>query len=443
MSLTAGMSRGAFSLLDRVSIVFFGFLNVFFMARMMSKSELGIWVLFTSVTGILEMLRNGFIRNPFVAHLVSSDPAQKGGIVTASLTLHVLLSFGISLLLIICAMPLATFWNASGLGQLFFVYAATNIIFIPYLHFQYVQQSQLNFRAIFICNLFRHCPLALYIMVTFFMNAVPSLMELAIVQAISVFLGCFAGYWFIRGTVGHARAIFWKEVRELFHLGKFTVGTNISSMFVKNTDTWMIGRMISTAGVAIYNPAIRISNLVEVPTLAIASVFFPQVGKKMKENGVQGVREVYIKSVSLILALTLPMVLPLYIFAEFAILIIFGREYLEAASILRVTLFYTLIIPFNRQFGTVMDGIKKPKLNFYLLVLVALLNLVFNFYFLQAFGVIGSAFATLLSYSIVFVLNQIILYNMFGINTLHVFTAIFEWYKLGWNLFCRKVLRLA
>jgi O-antigen/teichoic acid export membrane protein len=205
----------------------------------------------------------------------------------------------------------------------------------------------------------------------------------------------------------------------------------------------MIGRMISTAGVAIYNPAVRISNLVEVPTLAIAGVFFPQVAQKLKERGKEGVRDIYIKSVSLILALTLPMVLPLYIFAELAITIIFGKEYIEAASILRVTLFYTLIIPFNRQFGTVMDGIKKPKLNFYLLIMVAVLNVAFNFYLLQMFGVIGSAFATLLSYAAVFILNQIILYNMFKINTLDVFKGIIEWYKLAWSIFCRKVLKLA
>jgi O-antigen/teichoic acid export membrane protein len=209
-------------------------------------------------------------------------------------------------------------------------------------------------------------------------------------------------------------------------------------MFVKNTDTWMIGRLVSTAGVAIYNPAIRLSNLVEVPTLAIAGVFFPQVSQRLKEKGAAGVREVYIKSVSLILALTLPMVLPLYIFAELAITIVFGPEYVESASILRVTLFYTLIIPF----GTVMDGTKRPKINFYLLVLVAILNLVFNFIFLINFGVIGSAFATLLAYSIVFTLNQIVLYNIFQINTLHVFSGIIEWYRLAWTAFRRK-LKLA
>jgi lipopolysaccharide exporter len=227
---------------------------------------------------------------------------------------------------------------------------------------------------------------------------------------------------------------------ELFHFGKYTFGTNISSMFVKNTDSWMIGRLISTEGVAIYNPALRISNLVEVPTLTIANMIFPRVPQKMKEHGIQGVRDIYYKSVSVIMAAMIPMVIPLFLFAETVITLVFGAEYVDSAPILRVTIFYCLIIPFNRQFGMIMDGLKYPKINFYLLVLVAVLNVIFNFLFLMWFGLIGSAFGTLLSYIIVFVLNQIILYRMFGINTWKALEGIPDWYKLGWELFRKRIL---
>jgi lipopolysaccharide exporter len=434
-------SHGAYSLLDKIAMVFFGFLNVFFMARMLSKAEVGVWVLFTSVTAIIEMIRVGFIRNPFITYLVSAEGDDRKKIVTASFVLHVVLSLAMCAAIVLGAIPLADFWNSPGLTELFFVYAINNLVFIPYHHFEYLQQAQLKFKGIFVSNVFRLGIFAAYIAFRFVRGDTPTLLELAIAQTICTGLGCFVAWYFVKGTIDYSRKVDWRLASELFHYGKFTLGTNISSMFVKNTDSWMIGRMISTAGVAIYNPALRLSNLVEVPTLAIAGVFFPQVAQKLKERGTEGVRDIYIKSVSLILALTIPVVLPLYIFAELAITLIFGPEYVEAASILRVTLFYTLIIPFNRQFGTVMDGTKNPKINFYLLVLVAVLNVIFNFLFLTEFGVVGSAFATLLSYSCVFVLNQVILYNKFGVNTFHVFTGIFDWYKTGWNVFSRKVLK--
>jgi lipopolysaccharide exporter len=435
-------AHGAYSLLDRISLVFFGFISIFFMVRMMPKSDIGIWILFTSVAAILEMIRVGFIRNPFITHLVSADDAEKKKIVTASFILHCILSFCISVIVVITAAPLADFWDSPALAQLFFIYALNNLLFIPFHHFEYLQQAQLKFKGIFVGNFVRLGSFSLYIVLKFITGDTPSLTELAIVQIVTTILSTFVAYAFVRGTILYSIGLDRKLLYDLFHYGKFTLGTNISSMFVKNTDSWLIGRIISAEGVAIYNPAVRLSNLVEVPTLAIAGVFFPQVTQRLKEDGEAGVRDVYIKSVSLILALTLPIVLPLYIFAELVITLIFGAEYIESASILRVTLFYTLIIPFNRQFGTVMDGTKNPKVNFYLLLLVAVLNIVFNLIFLNQFGVIGSAFATLLSYAIVFVLNQVILYNKFGVNTLNVFSAIIEWYKLGWNMFCRKILKL-
>lgn len=437
-------SSAAYSFLNRIAVVFFGFLNIFFMVRMMPQTDIGIWVLFTSVTAILEMVRSGFIRNPFITLLVDAEGREKkASVITASLVLHCIVGVMISIFLLVCAAPLAGFWDASGLDKLFFLYALNNIIFIPFLHFEYLQTAQSNFKAIFISNLFRLSVFGLYIMVIYFLGFHPTLIELAIAQLVATAIGSFIAYVYVKDMARMITSVDWKLVKELYHFGKFTFGTNISSMVVKSTDSWMIGRLISPAAVAIYNPAIRISNLVEVPTLTIANIIFPTVPQKMKERGNDGVRDIYIKSVSLILACMVPMIIPLYFFAEEIITLIFGIEYIESAPILRVTIFYSLIIPFNRQFGTVMDSLKHPKINFYLLLMVAVLNIAFNYAFLQWFGLIGSAYGTLLSYCIVFILNQIILYRMYGINTFKVFEGIVEWYRVGWDIFRKRIVKFA
>jgi lipopolysaccharide exporter len=283
--------------------------------------------------------------------------------------------------------------------------------------------------------------LGAYITIMYFFNKRVTLVELAIVQNVATATGCFVAYLYVKDLATIFSRVDWKLFKELFHFGKYTFGTNISSMVMKSTDTWMIGRLISPAAVAVYNPALRLSNLVEVPTLTISNIVFPTIHQKMRDHGKQGVRDIYVKSVSLILAAMVPMVLPLYLFAETIITLIFGPEYIESAPILRVTIFYSLIIPFNRQFGTVMDGLKNPKLNFYLLLMVAALNVIFNYIFLGMFGLIGSAYGTLLSYCIVFILNQIILYRMYEINTLKVFEGIIDWYRLGWEIFRKKIVK--
>ncbi len=413
------------------------------MVRILPKAEVGVWILFTSVTAILEMVRHGFVRNPFITHLVSADEKDKNSIITTSLVLHCFLAGLIAILLLVGAKPLSSFWDAPGLDKLFALYALNTIIFIPFMHFEYLQTAESNFKAIFFSNFWRLVIPSFYILLVFIFDWKMTLMDLAMVQVGATLLAAGIAYLYVRKLAKIFSIIDWKTFSELFHFGKYTFGTNISSMFMKSTDSWMIGRFVSTAGVALYNPALKIAGLVEVPTLTIANMIFPRVPQKMKEQGVAGVRDIYYKSVSLILAAMIPMVIPIFFFAELIVTIIFGPEYLEAANILRVTIFYSLIIPFNRQFGTLMDGLKQAKLNFQQLLFAAILNVILNFFFLSWFGLIGSAYATLLSYIVVFIMNQIILYRKYQINTLKVIEGITDWYRIGWDIFRKRLVKFA
>jgi lipopolysaccharide exporter len=429
--------------MNRLVIVFFGFWNIFFMVRVLPVKDIGVWGLFLSVTTVLELLRNGFIRNPMITHMVSApSEEERGKIITASWVLHSLLTLVSSIALFIGAKYLAAFWDVPEIIILFYVYILRGVVLVPCLQFEYLQQSQFNFKAIFWANVARTAPVGIYITAKFIQlrwmgtGEPPTLYDISIVQLIAAIASLAVGYLYLKGSTIIFPNIDWKSVRILSGFGKYTLGTTISSMLIKSTDTWMIGRMISTIGVAMYNPALRISNLIEVPTLAVASLAYPQVNKKMKDGGNEGVQDLYIKSVSIILAMMLPGIIPLYIFSDFIIETIFGKNYMDAAPILRVTIFFTLIIPFNRQFGTVMDALKKPKINFYLLVMMAVINVILNYFLLKSFGgPIGAAYGTLLSYIIIFILNQIILYRMFGINTYKVFPAILDWYRTGWIFF--------
>lgn len=438
------LKQGTFSLLNRIASVLFGFGNLLILVRVLPKAEVGIWILFTSVTAIIETGRNGFIRNPFLAFLSGATPEDEKKIISASYMLHGAAGFFISILVIAGGTLLADFWKVDGLESLFYIYTLTNVAMVFFLQFEYLMQWRINFKGIFLANTLRFGLFTSYLAFYFFSSGQPALSEMAIVQLFCTILGTAVSFTMIdKGAIkGLSVKAGVSKVLSLFHLGKYTVGTNISSMVIKNTDSWMLGRLLTTASVAVYNPAIRIANIVEVPTLAVASLIFPQVSKMNLQKGVAGVRNLYLKSVSLILALILPGVVVIYVFAEEIILLILGEAYLEASVILRITVFYTLLIPFNRQFGTIMDGLRKPKLNFYLLLLVAFLNVAFSYLFIHIHGVIGAAYGTVLAYAIVFVLNQSILYKRYQINTLEVFTMIPNWYVAVFKFFRRRALSL-
>lgn len=429
-------------MINQASVVLLGFASIFCLVRMLPPSEVGVWVLFTSVGGILETLRIGFIRIPFISMLVVAREGERNKIIQGSLVLHVLLTLLVVITLVPSAKLLAGFWHAENLEQLFYIYALNSFGLIAFLHFEYFLQSNLEFKAIFTTNFVRLFLFLAYILGYYVVDGSPSLIELAIAQLCATTIASFFSYQLVKGTIPgfHFSLLDTKIIKKLFHLGKYTLGTNISAILIRNTDSWMIGRLISSTGVALYNPALRISNIVEVPTMAIANVVFPQVGSKMEESGIEGIQSIYYKSVGLILAIMLPVVIPIYFLADFIILIIFGKDYMEAAPILQVTLFYTMLMPFSRQFGTIMDALHMPKLNFYLSLLMAILNIILNYFLLHSFGVIGAAYGTVISFGVIFIINQIILYNKFKINTWYVFVEVGAWYTFGWRFLKARVL---
>jgi len=196
----------------------------------------------------------------------------------------------------------------------------------------------------------------------------------------------------------------------------------------------MLSAMIGPEVVGVYDLAIKISNLVEVPTFSIASVVYPQSARKMVSEGKSAVKRLYEKSVGAILALILPFLAFIFVFAEWIIVLLGTDKFTESVPVLRITILFGLFIPFAVQFGTAMDSMGKPKMNFRLTMTMAFLNTGLNYLFISSMGLIGAAYGTLLAWFIVFVIGQIILYRMLDVRFYNAFLRIPGLIKDGWQM---------
>ena len=106
---------------------------------------------------------------------------------------------------------------------------------------------------------------------------------------------------------------------------------------------------------------------------------------------------------------------------------------MESAPILRVTIFYGVFMAFAMQFGTILDSIGKPKLNFYITLLGAVINLSFNFIFIKWLGLYGAAYGSLTAMTIMFIIMQIILNRLLGIKAWHTLNYMMAFYKEIWE----------
>lgn len=435
------LKPGLYTTFDKVSVVLLGLINFLILARMLPKGEFGVWVLFTTLVSLLEIMREGFIKNSFIAHFASCDPLKRDRIASASFFLNAVYSVGISALLLVVAVPLENFWSASQLSALLKIYVITNLIFVPFSHYEYVQQSVLEFKGIFFSHLTRSAIPAIFIVIFFVSGSVVSLPLLAWIMLaahlagamVSVFYGMRFGHRYVRPEG--------KIIRDIFDFGRFTFGSNLSSLVVRNTDSWMLGRIISMEAVAAYNPAIRVANLVEIPTLTAANLAFPKLAEHYNKDNPAYVRWLYERSLGFVMAITVPALLVMFFFSDWIVIILAGKKYAEYGYLLQITAFYCLFIPFARQFGILLEAMRKPQIGFVFMLASAIINIVLNYIFIIRFGVAGAAYATLCTYLIRFVVQQFVLHKMFNVNTARIFKYAYSFYAEGYTMLKTMVAR--
>lgn len=401
---------------EKFSLQIFRFGGFYMLALEMPQEEYGVWVLFLAINAFVEVARIGLIQNALMKFLASTPKEEHGSINTASLALNVILTCISMLILLVLSQVYQAFWEAPLLDSMLYLYMMTTTVLIPFFHFNFIQQGNMDFKGTFWSNFAREGLFFLYVAFFFFSHRDLNLLGMAQFQIVAALLGSVVAFATTRAEFRRFSPkleIAW--VKRLFNYGKYVFGTSMSSMLIKNIDQFMLGSLVSTTGVAVYNVGVKISNLVEVPTQAIAAIVFPQSAARMEEEGKGAVKYLYERSVGIILALIIPTILFVLLFPEWVLSIV-APKYMNAVPVLQVTMLYGLFIPFARQFGTMLDSIGKPKINFYFVILGAVLNIGFNYGFIKAFGTIGAAYGTLCTYIVIFVLNQVVLYRELGVQ---------------------------
>jgi O-antigen/teichoic acid export membrane protein len=389
-------NSGLYTLAERFLALLLGFGSFFILVRMASKETFGVWALFLSVTTLIELARNGLIQNALIKHLTTALEEEKKEIMTASFVLNVILTSVSAIGLYFLAPFLSTYWHSPLLLPMFRFYIFTTIVLVFFSQFSFIQQANFDFKGIMVSTLLRQASFFLYILFVFVSRKSPDLVELVNVQTMAACLGSLIAVLYVRKYVSFSKKINWRWVMKLFHYGKFVFGTNISSVFFKTADQMILGNLKTSVEVGAYNATARISNLFEVPITSVASVVFPQSSKRIYHEGNSAAKQLYEKSVAVMLSLILPAVLIVLLFPKFVLFVLTGRNYTEMAFVLQLVVVQNLFLPFLRQFGTILDSEGSPHLNFYFLIANAVLNILVNYYMISLYGVDGAATGSLI-----------------------------------------------
>jgi len=441
MSLNNYWLRSGFlTLLEKGSGLVFAFGAAMLLLRGLSKEDFAAWGIFLLVTYFLEMGRSGLIQNGLLRNLaVHRDEGQVyANIQTAALALNLFFSLVSNIVLWLGMGWLMRTYQAPQLGVVFPVYLLTNVVMAFFYQFNFVQQANFEFRGIFWSTFFWRGSLFVWVLWCKISETPIELPDLAKIMLAGAVLGASASWLFARPFLSFSRGLDFQWVKNLIGYGKYVLGTNLSTMFYKSIDRLTLGHLIGPAAFAIYDAAGKVTQLVEVPSFSIAAIVFPQSADRMEQEGPDGIKRLYERSVGAILAIILPFLMGVLLFAEPIIWVFAGPKYMESADILRITAFFGLFMPFAVQFGTILDATGRPATNFAYTFFTAVVNLALSYLFIWKFGLFGAAFATLSGYALSFVLMQRRLYLDFGIRWWYAFRYIPELYRIGFQLLRKK-----
>lgn len=186
------------------------------------------------------------------------------------------------------------------------------------------------------------------------------------------------------------------RAQELFGKSNHYIISGLAVALYTQMDKVMLGKMMGEREVGLYTSAMTIAMLWEfVPQAVINSARAVILEKKNKSNAD------YLKLFQiLLLAVSLMGIgvgIGIQIFGRWIILLLYGREYMEAVPLLQILIWSTsfAMIGTARSIWNVAED-KNQYVKYYTII-GSVFNLVFNYFAIQIWGMAGAAVGTLLS----------------------------------------------
>jgi len=164
-------------------------------------------------------------------------------------------------------------------------------------------------------------------------------------------------------------------------------------------DQVMIKEIMDERAVGLYSVAVKLSGIWLFVTVAITQSVFPALVETRRKD-----RQFFIERLQLLYNLLIKIsivVSILYvIFAEYFVVLLFGDEYVESVQIV-VIYIWSIVFVFlsNGSWGFYLNE-NLEKFSSIRLIVGAVINIVLNIYFIKIYGLLGAAYATIISYSI-------------------------------------------
>jgi O-antigen/teichoic acid export membrane protein len=162
------------------------------------------------------------------------------------------------------------------------------------------------------------------------------------------------------------------------------------------TDTLMLGIYTTEENVGIYNTALKIAMLANLPELAVNSIAAPKFSAFYHNSMFKEFKKYVQHATNLNCYTTLPMILVLAVFPDF-VLGLFGEEFIIGRNTLWLLLIGKLVSTFSGSVGYILQMTNRQHIFQRLILMAAAINVALNYWLIPIWGIEGAAFASMVS----------------------------------------------
>ena len=171
-------------------------------------------------------------------------------------------------------------------------------------------------------------------------------------------------------------------------------------------DILMLGFFTDSTTVGLYHPAARTAGLLQSLLMSFIGIYAPLISQFHSEKNLLKMSETYKLVSRWLLVFSIPVSIMLFIFPE-NILSLFGDEYLASKNVLLVLTVSTLIQAFFGAASPTLGMSGLAKLVLMNTVVAFTLNFGLNYYLIPLHGILGAAYATLITMTLIGLLRSI------------------------------------
>lgn len=232
---------------------------------------------------------------------------------------------------------------------------------------------------------------------------------------------------------------FKKRIGAIFNFASYASLNSVSNLIATKIDQIMVPALVNFSSGGLYAIATFITTVIEIPTNTLLQMTAPFISESWKENDVDKIDFYYKQSSVNLFWLGCLILILIWFSLEDLFSITRHAEVIEKGKYVVLILGFSKLIDMMTSANTqIITYSKYYKFNLYAAILLALLNIGLNYYFLTQLFVdqplIGAAIATLISMAIYQFLKVIFIYWKFRIHP-------FSWSTI--KVICIAILTVA